>query len=101
MQAHETGDTSGLEFARSPQFGQVALAMAKIMVGVNSGPAAPVVPKGAEVESAATGAKTKPAGPRSRLAHLTKEEREEARRFGITEDEIAEAEALKAKVGAL
>ena len=100
MRAQETGDTSSLEFARSPAFGKAVLALAKIATGADGGTSPTIIPKGAEVESSSTGAKSKPADSKPRI-RLSKEDRAQMERVGVTDSEIEEAMALKAKYGAL
>jgi hypothetical protein len=95
--AQQTGDTSNLEFARTPQFARIILAMAKAAYGSDGG--GPVIPKGAEVEGRSTGASTQPRGDNGRFTQtLTQADRDAMQRYGITETELRDAQKFKSDV---
>lgn len=95
--AEQTGDTSNLAFARTPVFARAALAMVKAALGADGSPSVEVA--GGEVESTSTGARTGKARRGPALPKLSKSERAEMERMGVSDAEIEEALALRAKMG--
>lgn len=91
--AQETGDTNNLEWARSQEFGELALANAKVICKVGRKGSAPVVPKGAEVEDGRSSRAPQPRNSKGQfIPSMSVEDREQLEKWGVTQQAIEESQ---------